>query len=73
MFSWISLARRSLLYTRPVSRPGGDSELRVEDALNAGHAAKATAVTRNEAAGHRSGTAISQLVAGCTAGGTAGC
>jgi hypothetical protein len=42
----------------------------VEDALNAGHAARATAVTRSEAAEHmrRNGTAISQLVAGCTAG-----
>jgi hypothetical protein len=42
----------------------------VVDALNAGHAARAMAVTRSEAAEHlrRSGTAISRLVAGCTAG-----
>ncbi len=41
----------------------------VVDALNAEHAATATAVTRAEVAGHlrRSGAAISQLVAGCTA------
>jgi uncharacterized damage-inducible protein DinB len=39
------------------------------DALNAGHAAAAMAVTRTEAAEHlrRSGAAISALVAGCTA------
>jgi hypothetical protein len=28
MFSWISLARRSLLYSRSVSGRGGDGELR---------------------------------------------
>jgi hypothetical protein len=41
----------------------------VVDALNAGHAAAATGVTRTEAAEHlrRSGAAISALVAGCTA------
>jgi DinB superfamily len=41
----------------------------VVDALNAGHAARARAVTRSEAAEHlrRSGAAISQIVAGCTA------
>ncbi len=40
----------------------------VVDALNAGHAAEAGAVTRTEAAEHlrRSGAAISALVAGCT-------
>ena|SRR5215831_3049987 len=42
----------------------------VVDALNAEHAARAAAVTPAEATEHlrRSGTAISQLVAGCTAG-----
>jgi DinB superfamily len=42
----------------------------VVDALNAGHAARAMAVTRSEAAEHlrRSGAAISELVAGCAAG-----
>jgi DinB family protein len=42
----------------------------VVDALNARHAAAATAVTQAGAAGHlrRGGAAISQLVAGCTAG-----
>ncbi len=42
----------------------------VVDALNAEHAARAAAVTRAEAVEHlrRSGAAISQLVAGCSAG-----
>jgi uncharacterized damage-inducible protein DinB len=41
----------------------------VVDALNAGHAAAAMAVTQAEAAEHlrRSGAALSALVAGCTA------
>lgn len=41
----------------------------VVDTLNAEHAARAAAVSRAEAAEHlrRSGAAISQLVAGCTA------
>ena len=42
----------------------------VVDALNAKHAVRAAAVTRAEAVEHlrRSGTAISRLVAGCSAG-----
>ena len=42
----------------------------VVDALNAEHAVRAAAVTRAEAIEHlrRSGTAISRLVAGCSAG-----
>jgi len=41
----------------------------VVDALNAEHAARAAAVTQAEAVEHlrRSGAAISQLVAGCSA------
>ena len=68
MFSWISLARRSLLYSRPAGAAVTVNS-DVVDALNAGHAARAMAVTRSEAAEHlrRSGTAISQLVVGCTA------
>jgi hypothetical protein len=51
MFSWISLARRSLLCSR-----SADATVTVNsdvvDALNAGNADRAMAVTRSEAAEH---------------------
>jgi DinB superfamily len=56
---------RQILDGQPVTVDG-----EVVDALNAEHAARAADVTRAEAVEHlrRSGAAISQLVAGCSAG-----